>query len=66
MDNSVIAFKEQLDNGIHIPTFIGDKNDEELLKLIPLLKELSNSENTQADIKQYIGLSTLYATYFSE
>lgn len=66
LDNTITAFKNQMDNGIHIPTFIGQKNDTELLKLIPLLKYLASSEDIQADIKERIGLSKLFEVFMSK
>lgn len=63
VDNTVLAFANQLDNGIHIPTFFGDKNDKALTDLLPLLKSLASEEDLQAAIKKRIGLSTLYASF---
>ena len=45
IDNLILSFTEQLDNGIHIPTFKGNKNDTEFLKLIPLMIGLSKVDD---------------------
>lgn len=63
VDNTILAFSNQLDNGIHIPTFFGSKSDKALCSLLPLLKSLAKEENVQSAIKKEIGISTLYDSY---
>ena len=44
-DNSICSFAFQLDNGIPICTYEGEKNDEELVYLTKYLKELYQEAN---------------------
>ena len=40
VDNSIISFAFNLNNGVPIKAFLGDKNDEELLFMVTFLEEL--------------------------
>ncbi len=63
MDNSVVSFCKQLDNGIYVRPFHGYKNDYELLDQIPFLSELANAPNVRAKIEERFGLLKLYEHY---
>ena len=63
IDNSVVSFANQLDNGIHVPTFFGGRNDLALLSLLPLLKALAQVDNVQLELRRRVGLSVAYSTY---
>ena len=51
IDNYPESYLLQQFNGLPIPSFIGDPNDNELLKLIPILEKLSKAK----DVRNYIG-----------
>jgi len=50
IDNFPEAYLLQHFNGLPIPSFMGDPNDNELLKLLPILKKLSKVK----DVRNYI------------
>lgn len=49
IDNSVIAFSLNLDNGIPIHSFSGDKQDTELFKLIEIIDYVMSLQNSSDD-----------------
>lgn len=51
IDNSVIAFSLNLDNGIPIHSFSGDKQDSELYKLIEILDYALSIKNCKPDFE---------------
>ena len=63
VDNSIVAFSQQIDNGIHIPTFFGSKNDNSLSILLPFLKTLAGSEDMQNVLRTRLKISSLYMSY---
>ncbi|CAM9402807.1 unnamed protein product, partial [Laminaria digitata] len=55
VDNSPYAYGFQIDNGIPIESWFDDTADEELLHLLPLLKQLiSESESAGGDVRPFI------------
>ena len=60
-----MAFAFHLDNGIHIPSFIGSKTDMELMNVIPLLKHIANAEDITLELKKRIKLTELYKSYLN-
>jgi Dullard-like phosphatase family protein len=54
IDNNPISYYLNQDNGIPIPTWYDDINDNELNKLIPLLIYLSNANDVRTIIKQVL------------
>ena len=54
IDDNVSSFVLQKENGIPIKSWRGDKEDFELLKLIPILKNLSGFYDVRTEIKQFV------------
>ena len=54
IDNNPISYIVNMDNGIPISTWYENLNDDELMKLIPLLKYLSNVEDVRPIIRQVV------------
>ena len=66
IDNSIFAFSNQLENGIYVPSFYGNKNDSMLDSLIPLLKSLATVDNVRTSISKITGIPPLYEEYLHE
>ena len=54
IDNYPESYLLQHFNGLPIPSFMGDPNDNELMKLLPLLERLSKVKDVRNYIKQII------------
>ena len=54
IDDNVSSFVLQKENGIPIKSWRGDKEDIELLKLIPILKNLSGFYDVRTEINQFV------------
>lgn len=59
IDNSIISFMNQLDNGIPIKSYCGEECDKELTALLPFLKELSKCDDVRVRLKEKYCLSHL-------
>jgi len=55
VDNQPQAFGYQVSNGIPIPSFYEDKNDRELLKLLPVLDSLAELDDVRDGIAARFG-----------
>jgi TFIIF-interacting CTD phosphatase-like protein len=63
VDNSIMSFAFDLDNGVPINSFIGDETDDkELLYLYSFLEECSQSSDVRENIKKSFRLSYLQST----
>ena len=58
IDNNPVSYAVNEDNGIPILTWYNDLNDRELLKLIPLLKYLSNVDDVRPIIRRIVNRRT--------
>lgn len=56
LDNLVESFGLQLSNGVPILEFTGAKDDEELLKVIPLMEEVSEAEDVRSVLRERLRL----------
>lgn len=54
IDNNPVSYIANMDNGIPISTWYDNLDDNELMKLIPLLKYLANVEDVRPIIRQIV------------
>ena len=66
VDNSVVSFANQLDNGIHVSSFVGNKNDKELLDLIPVLKNLMVVKDVRPELTTAYCMPELYKLHTNQ
>ena len=57
VDNNPVSYSINKNNGIPIPTWIDDPNDNELLKLIPILQYLSTVNDVRPIINKIVNKS---------
>jgi hypothetical protein len=62
VDNTVISFAYQIDNGIPILPFKEDKDDTMLLQLIQILEDISKTDDWRGFIRRNFGLSDIMST----
>jgi Dullard-like phosphatase family protein len=60
IDNSVLSFCNQIENGIPILPFYSNRDDTELLDLILYLNHLYNANDIRVENKKIIGLQKYY------
>ena len=63
VDNSLVCFANHLRNGIHVPSFFGQKDDTALLEVTELMKSLVQSTNLLEDLEKKVGLEIIYNNY---
>ena len=59
IDNEVFNFSSQIDNGIYVPTFKGEEDDQELLKLLDFLLTLEGVNDVRPLVKKFSGIGRL-------
>ena len=63
VDNSIMSFAFNLDNGVPINSFMGtEENDKELLFLYSFLEECAQAEDVRVNIRESFKLSYLQST----
>ena len=63
VDNSILSFAFDLDNGVPINSFMGnEEDDKELLFLYSFLEEAAGAEDVRANIRDSFKLSYLQST----
>ena len=65
IDNNPASYALNKSNGIPIQTWIDDPNDNELIKLIPLLKYLANVDDVRPIIKKIVNNSNINLSSFN-
>lgn len=63
IDNSIISFSSNLENGIFIPSFKGEKEDTELKTLMDFLMRIYLVPDVRPFVKQFAGIMSLYENY---
>lgn len=63
LENSIISFSANLDNGIYIPSYEGDNKDQELLSIIDFLKEIADVDDVRPYVKEFAGVDKLFTDY---
>lgn len=67
VDNSIVSFAFDLNNGVPINSFLGtEKEDKELLFLYSFLKELAVSQDVRKNIQDAFRLSYLQSTIINK
>ena len=66
VDNSIVAFAKHLNNGVHVPSYIGQSEDTALLFLIPFLAAISEIDDIPAELDKKLGLASLYNWYLKK
>ncbi len=63
VDNSMLAFSNQLENGIYVEAFNGSRRDRKLNALVPLLKSLAGREDPKQRLCEFTGIPKLYQNF---
>ena len=63
VDNSVVSFAGQLDNGIYIPTYTGDTDDKELVTIAEFLKAIVETRDVRPYVSEFAGIKDLLAEF---
>jgi TFIIF-interacting CTD phosphatase-like protein len=66
LENSVISFATNLDNGIYIPSYEDDHTDQELLPIIDFLKNITDVDDVRLYVREFAGVCKLFSDYKSK
>ena len=59
VDNSIISFAFNLNNGVPIKAFLGEENDDELLYMVTFLEEIYTAQDVRTEISKTFKLKDL-------
>jgi len=65
IDNMVVSFAAQLENGIYIPAFTGQSTDTELKTISEFLVTIANVKDVRPFVKKFSGIPKLYDLHTS-
>jgi TFIIF-interacting CTD phosphatase-like protein len=63
VDNSIISFSCNINNGIHVPSYFGQCDDDCLLHIINLLRKITDCNNVQEELEKILGLKKLFEEF---
>ena len=63
VDNSIISFAYQMDNGVPIKAYMRQENDEELLYMVTYLEEVYSFSDVREHIRKTFCLKNLQSRY---
>ncbi len=66
VDCQAFAFQSQLDNGIYVPAYFGDDDDNHLLTIQKFLMSLEGVDDVRPLVKKFAGISRLLAIYSTQ
>ncbi len=65
LDNSVVSFANQIENGIYVPTYKGDADDRELVAITDFLKNIGEVKDVRPYVSDFAGIKRLMSEYNS-
>ena len=63
VDNMAFCFSKQIHNGIYIPSYNGDENDNELLKIMDFLVSVHNVDDIRIKVQEFSKIPMLLEFY---
>eukprot|EP00826_Nyctotherus_ovalis_P014758 TRINITY_DN1413_c0_g1_i11.p1 TRINITY_DN1413_c0_g1~~TRINITY_DN1413_c0_g1_i11.p1 ORF type:complete len:349 (-),score=53.82 TRINITY_DN1413_c0_g1_i11:132-1178(-) len=63
LDNAVMSFAENMENGIYVPTYDGNADDRELEKVTEFLLKITSVEDVRPFVKEFAGIYRLFEVY---
>ena len=63
LDNSILSFATNIENGIYIPSYDGNPKDSELLKIIDFLIKIADVTDVRSYVKQFAGIKNLFEEF---